>query len=140
MAGLAQRAPSPQMKHRYAHHLRQAVPEHAERILDDPAWDALTAVLAEAEAAGHNATTVLGQALGQRTLDDAHSPARALTWRIRRLGDRHTPGPRARPGGQGAQHPTTRCCPCPPGSSASAAAGTTTGTAAVIRPVRTAWE
>lgn len=95
LAGLAQRAPSPQMKHRYAHHLRQAVPEHAERILNDPAWDALTAVLAEAEAAGHNATTVLGQALDQRTLDDAHSPARALTWRIRRLGDRHAPGPRA---------------------------------------------
>ncbi|MER5612030.1 mobilization protein [Streptomyces sp. NPDC002215] len=95
LTGLAQRAPSPQMKHRYAHHLRQAVPEHAERILNDPAWDALTAVLAEAEAAGHNATTVLGQALGQRTLDGARSPARALTWRIRRLGDRHVPGPRA---------------------------------------------
>ncbi|MFJ2416325.1 mobilization protein [Streptomyces brevispora] len=95
LSGLAKRAPSPQMKHRYAHHLQQAVPEHAERILNDPAWDALTAVLAEAEAAGHNATTVLGQALDQRTLDDAHSPARALTWRIRRLGDRHAPGPRA---------------------------------------------
>ncbi|MFE4644196.1 mobilization protein [Streptomyces sp. NPDC056730] len=95
LTGLAQRAPSPQMKHRYAHHLQQAVPEHAERILNDPAWDALTAVLAEAEAAGHNATTVLVQALGQRTLDDAHSPARTLTWRIRRLGDRHAPGPRA---------------------------------------------
>lgn len=95
LAGLAHRAPSPQTKHRYAHHLEQAVPEHAERILSDPAWDALTAVLAEAEAAGHNATTVLVQALGQRTLDDAHSPARALTWRIRRLGDRHAPGPRA---------------------------------------------
>ncbi|WNI30341.1 mobilization protein [Streptomyces sp. ITFR-6] len=95
LTGLAQRAPSPQMKHRYAHHLQQAVPEHAARILDDPAWDALTAVLAEAEAAGHNATTVLVQALGQRTLDDAHSPARALTWRIRRLGDRHAPSPRA---------------------------------------------
>ncbi|MEV7713973.1 hypothetical protein AB0Q94_31050, partial [Streptomyces sp. NPDC088270] len=37
--------------------------------------------LAEAEAAGHNAATVLGQALDQRTLDDAHSPAHALTWR-----------------------------------------------------------
>lgn len=95
LTGLAERAPSPRTKHRYVHHLQQAVPEHAERILNDPAWDALTAVLAEAEAAGHNATTVLGQALDQRTLDDAHSPARALTWRIRRLGDRHAPGPRA---------------------------------------------
>ncbi|MFF2411527.1 hypothetical protein [Streptomyces sp. NPDC058092] len=95
LTGLAQRASSLQMKNRFAHHLQRAVPEYAERILNDPAWDALTAVLAEAEAAGHNATTVLVQALGQRTLDDAHSPARALTWRIRRLGDRHAPGPRA---------------------------------------------
>ncbi|WP_244792870.1 relaxase/mobilization nuclease domain-containing protein [Streptomyces sp. BJ20] len=95
LAGLASRAPSPQTQRRYAHHLQQTVPEHAERILADPAWEALAAVLAEAEAAGHNATTVLDQALNQRTLDDAHSPARALTWRIRRLGERHAPGPRA---------------------------------------------
>jgi hypothetical protein len=48
-----------------------------------------------AEAAGHNAATVLDQALGQRTLDDVRSPARALTWRIRRLGERHARSPRA---------------------------------------------
>ncbi|MEV7197159.1 mobilization protein [Streptomyces sp. NPDC093510] len=95
LAGLAQRAPSTQTKHRFARHLQQAVPQHAERILNDTAWDALATVLAEAEAAGHNAATVLDQALDQRTLDDAHSPARALTWRIRRLGERHAPGPRA---------------------------------------------
>ncbi|MFF1693311.1 mobilization protein [Streptomyces sp. NPDC058257] len=95
LAGLAQRAPSLQMKQRFARHLQQAVPDHAERILNDPAWDALTTVLAEAEAAGHNAATVLDQALGQRPLDNAHSPARALTWRVRRLGERHAPGPRA---------------------------------------------
>lgn len=92
---LARRTPSLQTRRRYAHHLQQAVPEHAERILNDPAWDALATVLAEAEAAGHNAATILDQALSRRTLDDAHSPARALTWRIRRLGDRHAPGPRA---------------------------------------------
>ncbi|WP_338677376.1 mobilization protein [Streptomyces sp. SCSIO 30461] len=95
LVGLASRAPSPQTKLRFAHHLQQAVPEHSERILADSAWDALATVLAEAEAAGHNAATVLDQALGQRTLDDAHSPARALTWRIRRLGERHPPSPRA---------------------------------------------
>ncbi|MBO1333746.1 mobilization protein [Streptomyces sp. VRA16 Mangrove soil] len=95
LAGLAQRAPSLQVKQRFARHLQQAVPDHAERILHDPAWDALTTVLAEAEAAGHNAATVLDQALGQRPLHDAHSPARALTWRIRRLGERHAPSPRA---------------------------------------------
>ncbi|MEV6112508.1 mobilization protein [Streptomyces sp. NPDC052109] len=95
LTGLARRSPGLQTKRRFAHHLQEAVPEHAERILADPAWDALATVLAEAEAAGHNAATVLDQALGQRTLDDAHSPARALTWRIRRLGERHAPSPRA---------------------------------------------
>ncbi|MFE6397499.1 relaxase family protein [Streptomyces alboflavus] len=95
LAGLASQAPSPQTQRRYAHHLRAAVPEHAERILNDPAWNALATVLAEAEAAGHNPTTILDQAVSQRTLNDAHSPARALTWRIRRLGERHAPGPRA---------------------------------------------
>ncbi|MGY1437042.1 relaxase family protein [Streptomyces reniochalinae] len=92
---LAHRTPTQQVKRRYAQHVQQAVPEHVERILDDPAWDALTTVLAQAEKAGHNAATVLDQALGQRTLDDAHSPARALTWRIRRLGERHVPSPLA---------------------------------------------
>ncbi|MFZ3499304.1 mobilization protein [Streptomyces sp. 5.8] len=92
---LAHRAPGMQTRQRYAHHLHQAAPEHAQHILQDPAWDALTAVLAQAEAAGHNAATVLDQALGQRTLDEARNPARALTWRIQRLGQRHVPGPRA---------------------------------------------
>ncbi|MFG3239829.1 hypothetical protein ACIODX_22400 [Streptomyces sp. NPDC088190] len=39
---LARRAPGIQIKQRYARHLQQAVPEHADRILKDPAWDALT--------------------------------------------------------------------------------------------------
>ncbi|MEU8958501.1 mobilization protein [Streptomyces sp. NPDC048518] len=95
LANLAQRTPSIQIKQRFARRLQQTAPDHAERILNDPAWDALTTVLAEAEAAGHNAASVLDQALGQRSLDDAHNPARALTWRIRRLGQRHTPSPRA---------------------------------------------
>ncbi|WP_329336173.1 relaxase/mobilization nuclease domain-containing protein [Streptomyces sp. NBC_00663] len=95
LTDLANRSPSLQIKRRFAYHLQEVVPEHAERILNDPAWDALTTVLAEAEAAGHNAATVLDQALGRRTLEDAHSPARVLTWRIRRLGERHAPSPRA---------------------------------------------
>ncbi|MEU3514449.1 mobilization protein [Streptomyces sp. NPDC006654] len=95
LTGLARRSPGLQTRRCFAHHLREAIPEHAERILDDPAWDALATVLAEAEAAGHNAATVIDQALGERALDDARSPARALTWRVRRLGERHAPGPRA---------------------------------------------
>ncbi|MEV5850676.1 mobilization protein [Streptomyces sp. NPDC051985] len=108
LAGLASRAPSPGIKRRYAHHLKEAVPEHAERILDDPAWDALTTVLAEAEAAGHNPAAILHRAVSRRSLDDAHSPARALTWRIRHLGERHVPGPRAQAAnaGHAAARPT----------------------------------
>ncbi|MGW1746529.1 hypothetical protein ACWCRD_13065 [Streptomyces sp. NPDC002092] len=84
-------------------------PEHAERIITDQAWDALATVLAEAEAAGHNVSMLLDQALSQRTLDDARSPARALTWRIRRLGERHPPGPRAQKANahDAMQRPTT---------------------------------
>ncbi|MFJ9791665.1 relaxase family protein [Streptomyces globosus] len=92
---LARRTPAIQTKHRYARHLQQAAPDHAARILQDPAWDALATVLADAETAGHNPATLLDQALGQRTLDDARNPARALTWRINRLGRRHTPSPLA---------------------------------------------
>lgn len=95
LAALASRRPPRQVVDRHIRQLRQVVPEHVDQIIEDPAFDALTAALAEAEAASHNASTVLTQALTQRTLDDAHSPARALTWRIHRLADRHGPGPRA---------------------------------------------
>ncbi|MFD3417189.1 hypothetical protein [Streptomyces decoyicus] len=80
LGNLARRAPGQQTKHRYAHHLRQAIPEHAERIVQDRAWNALATVLADAEAQGHDAVKILGQALSQRSLDDARHPARALTW------------------------------------------------------------
>ncbi|MFI0978219.1 relaxase/mobilization nuclease domain-containing protein [Streptomyces sp. NPDC021093] len=115
LASLARRAPAQQTKHRLAHHIQQAVPDYAERILDDPAWEALATVLAEAEAAGHNAATILSQALGQRTLEDAHNPARALTWRIRRLSQRHTPSPRAQAARAigAAQHPGFPARPTP---------------------------
>ncbi|MFJ9345349.1 relaxase/mobilization nuclease domain-containing protein [Streptomyces sp. NPDC101237] len=113
LTGLARRSPGLQTRRRFAHHLREAIPEHAEPILDDPAWEALATVLAEAEAAGHNAATVIDQALGERALDDARSPARALTWRIRRLGERHAPGPRAE--AAKARTGTQRLgCPAPP--------------------------
>jgi hypothetical protein len=95
LENFARRAPEPHIQRRYAHQLQQTVPEHAEQILNDPAWNALTTALAEAEVAGHDTTTLFDQALRQRTLDDAHNPAAALTWRIHRLGHRHTPSPRA---------------------------------------------
>lgn len=56
-------------KHRFAHRLQETAPEHTERVRDAPpgrrAPLALTIMLADAEAAGHNATTLLHQAVGQ---------------------------------------------------------------------------
>ncbi|AQS68842.1 relaxase/mobilization nuclease domain-containing protein [Streptomyces pactum] len=96
LAALAQRRPPQQTVDRHVRHLRQAVPNHAEQIVEDPAFGALTAALAEAEAVGHDPQQLLQQAADQRALDDADSPARVLTWRIQRLGARPAPSARAR--------------------------------------------
>ncbi|WP_199783860.1 hypothetical protein [Streptomyces sp. ATexAB-D23] len=56
---LARRTPGVETKQRYARHLQQAVLEHADRILQDPAWDALATTLADAETADHNPATLL---------------------------------------------------------------------------------
>lgn len=92
---LARHAPTPSVQHRYAHHVRRLLPAHADRVLTDPAWKAFTAALATAESAGHNPAALLGQALRHRSLDDVHSLARVLTWRVHRLGQRRAPSPRA---------------------------------------------
>ncbi|MFJ1611049.1 relaxase/mobilization nuclease domain-containing protein [Streptomyces sp. NPDC088253] len=96
LTALAQRRPPQQTVDRYIRHLRQAAPEHAEQIIEDPAFDALTAALAEAETAGHDPEQLLQQAADQRALDDACRPARVLSWRIQRLSARRAPSTRAR--------------------------------------------
>lgn len=80
---------------RYAQLVHEAVPDHAQQILYDPAWGALFAVLAEAEAGGHQPARLLQQAVHHRNLDDASSPAHVLTWRIHRLAQRPAPSIRA---------------------------------------------
>ncbi|OEU96266.1 relaxase/mobilization nuclease domain-containing protein [Streptomyces oceani] len=95
LAELRRRTPPQDTARRYAHHIRQTTPDHAEHVLTDPAWNALTAVLADAEQAGHNPAELLQHAARQRTLDDAHSPAEVLTWRLQRLSQRPAPSPRA---------------------------------------------
>ncbi|WSY39197.1 mobilization protein [Embleya sp. NBC_00888] len=64
--------------------LRQVLPEHADRIVADPAWPALNTALTHATRTGKAPATVLFEAAGQRELDTAASPAEVLTWRIRR--------------------------------------------------------
>ncbi|MFI6287401.1 relaxase/mobilization nuclease domain-containing protein [Streptomyces sp. NPDC051018] len=85
LAALSQGRPSQQIVDRHIHRVRRAVPSQAERVLADPAFDALVAVLSGAEAAGHDPDQLLRQATDQRALDDARHPARVLTWRVQRL-------------------------------------------------------
>nr|WP_119590170.1 mobilization protein [Streptomyces scabiei] len=96
LAALAQRRPPARTVERHAQRILMIVPEHAQRVLDDPGWPALAAALTEAETAGHDAELLLQHAARQRTLDDAHSPARTLTWRVQRLAARQVPGVQAR--------------------------------------------
>jgi len=96
LAALAQRRPPARTVERHAQRILMIVPEHAQRVLDDPGWPALAAALTEAETAGHDAELLLQHAARQRTLDDAHSTARTLTWRVQRLTARQVPGVQAR--------------------------------------------
>jgi hypothetical protein len=82
LADLTRRTPSPQAARRFETTLRQAIPDHADRLLTDPAWPALATTLAQAETAGHHLPTLLRQVAAERELDTAHSPAEVLTWRI----------------------------------------------------------
>ncbi|MFD1829851.1 relaxase/mobilization nuclease domain-containing protein [Streptomyces desertarenae] len=64
--------------------LREVLPELAEQILAEPGWYALAATLTDAEAAGHNPTTLLAEAAGRRELGTAESVSDVLVWRLRR--------------------------------------------------------
>lgn len=95
LTALIQHRPPQQAVNRYMRHIRRVLPEHAEQVLSDPAVDALTTALAEAEALGHDPERLLKQAVDQRALNDARSPARTLTWRTQRLIARPAPSDRA---------------------------------------------
>lgn len=96
LAALAQRRPPQQTVERHIRQIRRAVPDHAEQVIEDSAFGALTAILAEAEAVGHDPEQLLQHAADQRALDDARRPAQVLTWRIQRLGARPAPSAQAR--------------------------------------------
>ncbi|MEV5928621.1 relaxase/mobilization nuclease domain-containing protein [Streptomyces cellulosae] len=96
LAALAQRQPPARTIERHAQRVLVMLPDHAQQILDDPAWPALAAALTEAEHAGHDPEQLLQHTARQRALDDAHSTASTLTWRIQRLAARQAPSVRAR--------------------------------------------
>ena len=67
-------------------------PRQRAALAADPAYGSLERLLRTAEIAGHNAATVLADAVAERDLDDALHPARVLHSRINtRLQDQLTP-------------------------------------------------
>ncbi|MFE0328003.1 relaxase/mobilization nuclease domain-containing protein [Streptomyces sp. NPDC058960] len=92
---LAARPPRAQACGVLASDVRAAVPDHAKRILADPAWPALATVLADAEARGHQPHQLLKEAAAQRELTTARHPARVLITRIQHTGRNPAPNRRA---------------------------------------------
>ncbi|MDX3640373.1 relaxase/mobilization nuclease domain-containing protein [Streptomyces sp. MB09-02B] len=86
LADLTARPPRDQARRVLASDVRAAVPDHAERILTDPAWPALATVLADAEARGHQPHQLLTEAAAHRELTTARQPARVLITRIQHTG------------------------------------------------------
>ncbi|MFF7798065.1 relaxase/mobilization nuclease domain-containing protein [Streptomyces olivaceus] len=93
--GLATRQPSGQARRTLVHDVRTAIPNHADRILTDPAWPALATVLADAEAGGHKPHQLLKGAAAQRELTTARQPARVLIIRIQHISRNPAPNSRA---------------------------------------------
>ncbi|MDX3747499.1 relaxase/mobilization nuclease domain-containing protein [Streptomyces sp. AK08-02] len=95
LAELAARPPWEDGRRVLVSDVRAAVPDHAERILADLDWPALAAVLADAEARGHQPHQLLKEAAAQRELDTARQPARVLVTRIQHTGRNPVPNRRA---------------------------------------------
>lgn len=95
LAELTARPPRDQARRVLASDVRAAVPDHAERILADPAWPALATVLADAEARGHQPHQLLKEAAAQRELTTARQPARVLITRIQHTSRNPAPNRRA---------------------------------------------
>ncbi|SED42717.1 relaxase/mobilization nuclease domain-containing protein [Streptomyces sp. 2314.4] len=92
---LQHRQPNEHTRRTLASDVRSAVPDHAQRILNDPAWPALATALADAEAGGHKPHQLLKEAAAQRELDTARQPARVLITRIQHTGRNPIPNRRA---------------------------------------------
>ncbi|MER5494247.1 mobilization protein [Streptomyces sp. NPDC002490] len=77
-----QRLPEPVRDHHTAT-VTAALPEYADWLRNGTGWDALIATLDQAQAAGHDPTTLLKTVIGQRELDTADNITDVLIWRIR---------------------------------------------------------
>ncbi|MFJ2592285.1 relaxase/mobilization nuclease domain-containing protein [Streptomyces erythrochromogenes] len=68
--------------------VRETLPSAlAEQILAEAGWAALAATLADAEAAGYDATALLADVAARRELASAESVSDVLVWRLRRAAD-----------------------------------------------------
>ncbi|MFI9585578.1 relaxase/mobilization nuclease domain-containing protein [Streptomyces sp. NPDC052236] len=106
LADLARRAPRATTIRRYEDDLGAAIPDHADRILTDPAWPALTTTLARAETAGHNPRQLLTEVAAHREIDTAEHPAEVLNWRITTQPNRRAQAARRRTIGGTASQPS----------------------------------
>ncbi|MFJ8372071.1 relaxase/mobilization nuclease domain-containing protein [Streptomyces sp. NPDC094461] len=96
LADLAHRVPRAATARRFEQDVRAALPNHADRILTDLTWAALTTTLAQAETAGHNPRRLLIEVGTRRELDSAERPAEVLNWRITAQPNRRTQAARSR--------------------------------------------
>lgn len=96
LADLAHRAPQAATARRFEQDVRTALPDHADRILTDPTWTALTTTLAHAESAGHKPRRLLIEVGSLRELDSAERPAEVLNWRITTQPNRRRQAARSR--------------------------------------------
>ncbi|MGW2281661.1 relaxase/mobilization nuclease domain-containing protein [Streptomyces sp. NPDC001770] len=96
LADLTRRAPRAETARRFEQDLRATLPDHADRIMADPSWPALTTTLARAEAEGHNAGHLLAEVGTERELDSAEHPAEILNWRVTAQPNRRIPAARSR--------------------------------------------
>ncbi|GHB76067.1 mobilization protein [Streptomyces xanthochromogenes] len=62
--------------------VQEAIPDHAQAVLADPAWPALRARLVEVEVAGDDPGDVLATVAARRELNSADSVAEVLVWRL----------------------------------------------------------
>ncbi|MEU3710738.1 relaxase/mobilization nuclease domain-containing protein [Streptomyces catenulae] len=83
-----------QTRQRHAGTIRAVLPHLSERLQAEPGWDALAAMLDQADRAGHDTAALLTKAATQRELDSANSLSDTLVWRLHHLGYLTQPTPR----------------------------------------------
>ncbi len=88
--------PAPNRR-RHAATVHAILPHLADRLQAEPGWNGLTALLDQAEHAGHDTAALLAKSAAQRELDSADSASDVLVWRLHHLGYVTVPPRRPKP-------------------------------------------